>query len=250
MHDMNIDPESPFDGNVIDTVLIEENHLASTEQTSQGTEMRKDIIALSPQMQEQIYVPWRSSVIIKVVGKSFGYKNLLTRLGGIWKPKGKFSMIDLGYDFFLVRFSILDDYQKALEQGPWFMGENYLSVRKWEPEFQAAKAKVSSMAVWIRLADLPIEFFHPIILRAVGNTIGTFLRIDTITTSVARGRFARICVQIDLEKPLMPNITIGKFIQKIQYENIPMLFYNCGILGHTQDKCNHSVSNTPLEDHA
>ena len=89
------------------------------------------------------------------------------------------------------------------------------------------------MAVWIRLAELPIEFFHPDFLRIVGNAIGTFLRIDTITTLVAKGHFARICVQIDLEKPLMPHITIGKFIQKIQYENIPMLCYNCGILGHT-----------------
>ena len=44
-------------------------------------------------------------------------------------------MIDLGYDFFLVKFSILDDYQKTLKQGPWFVGENYLSVRKWEPKF-------------------------------------------------------------------------------------------------------------------
>ena len=119
------------------------------------------------------------------------------------------------------------------------MGENYLSVRKWEPEFQTAKAKVSSMAVWIRLAELPIEFFHLDILRVVGNTIGTFLRIDNITTSVAKGCFARICVQIALDKPLMPHITIGNFLQKIQYENIPMLCCNCGILGHTQDKCNH-----------
>ena len=82
-------------------------------------------------------------------------------------------MIDLGYDFFLVKFSTLEDYQKDLEQGQWIVGENYLSVRKWEPEFQAAKAKVSSMAVWIRLAKLPIEFFHPDILRVVVNTIGT-----------------------------------------------------------------------------
>ena len=56
-------------------------------------------------------------------------------------------MIDLGYDFFLVKFSTLEDYQKDLEQGQWIVGENYLSVRKWEPEFQAAKAKVTSMAV-------------------------------------------------------------------------------------------------------
>ena len=52
------------------------------------------------------------------------------------------------------------------------MGENYLSIRKWELEFQVAKAKVSPMAVWIRLAKLPIKLFHPDILRTVGNTIG------------------------------------------------------------------------------
>ena len=221
MQDMNIDLESPFEGNAIDMVLTEENQLALEDQTSQGTEKQTDIITLSPQVQDKIYAPWWSSIIIKVIGKSFGYRNLLTCLGSIWKPKGKFSMIDLGYDFLLVKFSILEDYQKAL---------------------------FSSMAVWIRLAELPIEFFHPDILRAVGNTIGTFLRIDTITTSVARGCFVRICVQID--KPLMPHITIRKFIQKIQHENMPMLCYNCGILGHMQDKCNHSVSSTPIENQA
>ena len=221
MQDMNIDLESPFEGNAIDMVLTEENQLALEDQTSQGTEKQTDIITLSPQVQDKIYAPWWSSIIIKVIGKSFGYRNLLTCLGSIWKPKGKFSMIDLGYDFLLVKFSILEDYQKAL---------------------------FSSMAVWIRLAELPIEFFHPDILRAVGNTIGTFLRIDTITTSVARGCFARICVQID--KSLMPHITIRKFIQKIQHENMPMLCYNCGILGHMQDKCNHSVSSTPIENQA
>ena len=48
MHDMNIDLESPFEGNIIDMVLIAKNQLASEEQTSQGTEKQKDIIALSP----------------------------------------------------------------------------------------------------------------------------------------------------------------------------------------------------------
>ena len=38
MQDMNIDLESPFEGNAIDMVLIEENQLASENQTSRGTE--------------------------------------------------------------------------------------------------------------------------------------------------------------------------------------------------------------------
>ena len=65
------------------------------------------------------------------------------------------------------------------------MGENYLSVRKWEPKFQAAKAKVASLVAWIRLPDLPIEFFHPDILRTIGNKIRRFTKMDTITNTVA-----------------------------------------------------------------
>ena len=133
-----------------------------------------DDMAADVAQRERSKIKCYASVFSNIlIGKSFGYRNLITHLGGIWKPKGNFSMIHLGYDFFLVKFSTLEDYQKALEQGQWFVGENYLLVRKWEPEFQAAKAKVSSMAVWIRLAKLPIEFFHPDILRVVGNTIGT-----------------------------------------------------------------------------
>ena len=93
MQDMNIDLESPFEGNAIDMVLIDENQITSEDQPSQGAEKRADIITLSPQVQDKIYAPWCSSVIIKVIGKSFGYRNLITRLGGIWKPKGNFSMI-------------------------------------------------------------------------------------------------------------------------------------------------------------
>ena len=83
MQDMNIDLESPFEGNAINMMLTDENQIASKDQPSQGVERRMDIITLSPQVQDKIYTPWRSSIIIKVIGKSFGYRNLITRLGGI-----------------------------------------------------------------------------------------------------------------------------------------------------------------------
>ena len=90
MQDMNIDLESPFKGNTIDMLLTDENQIASEDQPSQGAEKQMDTITLSPQLQDKIYAPWNSSIIIKVIGKSFGYRNLFTHLGGIWKPNGNF----------------------------------------------------------------------------------------------------------------------------------------------------------------
>ena len=47
-------------------------------------------------------------------------------------------------------------------------------------------------------------------LFSSGKSIGNVLRIDTHTASEAKGRFARLCVQIDIEKPLITAILIGK----------------------------------------
>lgn len=44
-------------------------------------------------------------------------------------------MIDLWHEFFLVKFIQVSDYLVVLERGPWFVGDNYLSVHKWELKF-------------------------------------------------------------------------------------------------------------------
>ena len=64
------------------------------------------------------------------------------------------------------------------------------------------------MAVWARL---PIEFYDMGVLKEIGNAIGPVLRIDATTTSGTYGRYARICVQVDLAKPLVRRVFIGRF---------------------------------------
>jgi len=56
------------------------------------------------------------------------------------------------------------------------------------------------LPIWARLINLPIEFFHPDILRAIGFKLDKMLRIDTITTMIARGSLLEY-VQVDLAKP-------------------------------------------------
>lgn len=210
----------------------------NNENNDNGTEvMDYYTVLLPPHVKEKIYAPWKTSIIVKGVGKSFGYKALLTWRTSIWRPKGNLHMIDLGYDFYLVKFTQSIDFMSELERGPWFVGEHYLFVRKWEPEFQAANVNVSSLAAWVRLPELPIEFFHSEILRSIGNKIGCFIKIDTISNVVVRGPFARLCVQLDLDKPLLNQVTIGSFLQRIQYENLPTVCYSCGRIGHTQEQC-------------
>ena len=64
--------------------------------------------------------------------------------------------IDLGFDYFLIKFELREDVDNILKGGPWFIGQHFLAIRLWEPEFKASSAMFSSVAMWIRLPELPI----------------------------------------------------------------------------------------------
>ena len=98
------------------------------------------------------------------------------------------------------------------------------------------------MAVWVRFPKLPIEFYDASVLKEIGSVIGPVLRIDSYTASETRGGYARLYVQINLDKPLISSIRVGKLVQRVLYEGISSLCFCCGKLGHKQESCGLKTS--------
>ena len=69
-------------------------------------------------------------------------------------------------------------------------------------------------------------------LRKIGQSIGPMLRIVAHKVSSLRGRLARLCIQVNLEKPLIRKVMVGKLAIKVQYEGINSLCFACGRIGH------------------
>ena len=189
--------------------------------------LREGLLAVrfSKDLKQQMCTPWAKALIVNVYGWTVGFNYLHNRLLSLWKLAGRLDCVDLGHGFFLTRFYLREDFKTILKRGPWFIGEHFLSIRPWEPNFHPTTANVSSIAVWIRLNELPIEYYNAEALHQIGKTIGNVLRVDTHTTSEMRGRFARLCVQVDVNKPLATAILIGKFEQPIYYEGIQKLCF-------------------------
>ncbi|XVF02705.1 hypothetical protein REPUB_Repub04eG0197300 [Reevesia pubescens] len=126
---------------------------------------------------------WANSLIVKVFGKSVGYKYLVFKLEHMWKLHHKPCVVDFGHDFFLLKFQGMEDYDEKMG-GPWFIGGHFLTMRRWVPNFRASVASFMPVVVWLRLPELSIEYFDLGILKRIGRSIGSLLR----------GRYARICV--------------------------------------------------------
>ena len=157
------------------------------------------------------------------------------------KSLGRIDCIDLGLDYFLVNFEQLADMDNILKGGLWFIGQQFQTIRQWESEFKASSVVFTSVAVWIRLPELLIEFYEPSALLKIGKAIGLVLRIDANTVNRVRGCFARMCVQVNLDKPLIRKIYIGKIEQCVQYEGINALYFSCGRIGHKRKACPYYI---------
>lgn len=114
----------------------------------------------------------------------------------------------------------------------------YLTMQKWRTGFSPANAHITRIAIWIRVSAIQLECFDVWALKRIGNLLGKMLKIDALTTSQNRGKFARLCVELDLTKPLDAFVQINENLYNIEYERLPEICYLCGHYGHKRKICN------------
>jgi hypothetical protein len=181
--------------------------------------------------------PWKEALVIKVLGRKVGYQALKERLQRLWKLQGGFDMMDVDQGFHMVKCNLLADREKIMSEGPWMVFDHYLAVAQWSPEFAAPTTQVEKTLVWIRFPGLNLLFYDESFLLALASTVGTPIKVDTNTLNVERGRFARICVEIDLTKPVVGKVWINGHWYKVQYEGLHMICSACGCYGHITRNC-------------
>ena len=125
-------------------------------------------VGFSKEEKMHMRAPWQKALIIKTFGKRLAFSFLVERVRKMWNPCGGMDCIDLGYDYYLVKFELVEDVDSILKGGLWFIGQQFLAIRQWELEFKASTTTLSSVAVWIRLPELPMEFYEPSALKKIG----------------------------------------------------------------------------------
>ncbi|CAN1218810.1 hypothetical protein LINPERPRIM_LOCUS1435 [Linum perenne] len=180
--------------------------------------------------------PWSKALVVKVLEKTFSFGAVKRRLETLWAKNGSIQVSDIANSFFLVRFANPDDYHHAAFNGPWKIYDYYFSVGRWTPEFNEEEP-IRTVLTWVRLPKLPIHFFNQLAITRIGNCIGRTVKLDLATAEGARARYARVCVEVDLSKPLLGKYMIENRTFFVEYESLENICASCGFYGHKSGGC-------------
>ncbi|XP_019153453.1 PREDICTED: uncharacterized protein LOC109149917 [Ipomoea nil] len=194
---------------------------------------------------EELVKPWRKALIVKFLGKPPAFPLLKQRLLKLWNINDKVEMIDVGFNFYIVRFNVASEYRHVLLDGPWKLFGCYVIPQRWRPNFDPQTAKMEKMTVWVRLPGLSAEYYRDDAVKNILIHVGNPIKLDRCTAGVDRGMFARAAVEIDLSKPLVSMVWVLDRIQKVEFEGLHTICFTCGEVGHVSTHCK---LNRPLEE--
>ncbi|XP_057417008.1 uncharacterized protein LOC130711420 [Lotus japonicus] len=202
-------------------------------------------IVVDKEVIEGMCAPWRDALVVGLLGKRVGFRTMKAKLTSIWRLAGSFDLLDVDNGFYIVKFDMEPDRVKVMEGGPWMVFDHYLAVSTWSPEFISPEARVRKTLAWIRIPGLNVSFYDESYLMSAARVIGKPIRLDKNTLKAERGRFARICVEVDLDKPVVGKVCLENYWYKIEYEGLHVLCSKCGCYGHWSRECQASKSAEP-----
>lgn len=199
------------------------------------------VITIGREVLETMNGLWKQCILVKVLGRNIALPALSRRLKEMWNPKGGMHVMDLPRQFFMIRFELEEEYMLALTGGPWRAFGSHLMVQAWSPDFDPLRDEIVTTPVWVRLSNIPVNFYHKAILLGIARGLGKPIKVDPTTLNFERARFARVCVEVNLSKPIKGTVMINGDRYCVAYEGLSNICSGCGIYGHLIHNCPRRV---------
>jgi hypothetical protein len=164
-------------------------------------------------------------------------------LGPIWCPMKGVTCRDRGDNIFMFTFHQESGKNKALFEGPWMFNKSLLVIEDFEPTKTVKEYEFTTIPIWVRMFGLPLGMMDRDTGESIGDEIGKFMEADVDDDGLAKGKYLRVKVRINIKRPLMRGIMLnvgeGKdgLWSRFEYEYLPDFCYICGMLDHINKDC-------------
>jgi len=111
----------------------------------------------------------------------------------------------------------------------------------WKINFAPKRETFTSVPIWVRLYSLPLDYWQPESLAAIGNKIGKFIKASEASRRGRCSQFLQYIVKMDLLGALPDEVILEFFdeewVQMVDYEHILFRCHRCHEHGHLLRDC-------------
>ncbi|GJS63104.1 hypothetical protein Tco_0677668 [Tanacetum coccineum] len=111
-----------------------------------------------------------------------------------------------------------------IENGHWFIHNNPLILKKWNPDVNLFKKDAGNVLLWVKLHGVPLTAFSEDGLSVINTKLGTPLMLDSYTSDMCmqswgRSSYARAMIELRADVELKETIMVAmpKLVGKGSY---------------------------------
>jgi hypothetical protein len=99
----------------------------------------------------------------------------------IWASYGAVEVFLLENGLYMFRFCDEQSRDAVLEEKLWHIANRPFILRRWSPGMQLLTLPLSSVPVWIKLHNLPLEYWNATCLSHFASGVGIPISVDSVT---------------------------------------------------------------------
>jgi hypothetical protein len=177
--------------------------------------------------------------------RGFSPSALFADMRSAWNPAKDVSWRRVEENLFTVQFACLGDWNKAMEQGPWFFRNQAVMMEEYDGFQNPRSIVLNKIIVWAQILKLPDNFLKEPVIRGMCREMGEIVEVQIRLPAGFIGEFVRVRAKIDVNKKLKRFVSMTKNKQKdwyqVKYEKLPTFCGNCGMIGHWHEECGDGV---------
>ena len=195
---------------------------------------------------------WQNCLVGYFIEKKLPFTTVSYLAHKMWDSLGLLEVLAKDNGFYYFKFMNDESRTKIFESGPWLLSGRPLILQKWQPNLLLTKENHSIIPLWVKLHNIPLQFWNEKGLSYIASAVGKPLYADTPTSKKQRINFARICVEVSARNPLIEafdlNVDINGMVEtveiKVEYQWKPKMCFTCKVFGHNESSCPKIMSKT------
>ncbi|GLJ50096.1 hypothetical protein SUGI_1065500 [Cryptomeria japonica] len=209
-------------------------------------------IDFSKELKEDV-VFWEDyAVIAKIIGLNWPRKEIRNWVECNWGKRTVTKFIAKG--FFVVLFE-KEERNRVLTDRNWFILSHAVYIQPWTPHFDPTPLAVYSEPVWIRLYNLPIEYWSEELWEKIGRTLGTLLETNfNDVEDICKCAHMKIAAVKKIPERITLVSEFGEWSQKVEIDKEISRCPRCGSKFHGEQECKmfvkkaNKISRKPLQE--